>query len=216
MLVETLLIMGVLMLVAVGQSVYFNETAPFFRAFDSHTKHEWVNRITASLVEIGIIGFGLASGPISTWAHALGTAYFLHDTAHMLLYESEFSPYIHHVVAFAVLLLMKYAMSPAQNTVAIQAVIALEATSPVLHTTWLLNKAGYRDYPFFKYLMGGAAAFFGVMRVGVLPWLMHSRMDLSTAAVFAPILGLNIFWFWKLIKMLRKALRPKTDQQSKE
>ncbi len=204
------------MLVAVGQSVYFNETAPFFRAFDSRTKHEWVNRITASLVEIGIIGFGLKHGMSNVWGPALATGYFIHDMAHMFLYETEFSPYIHHVVAFAVLMMMKFAMNPSQIAIAVKAVVSLESTSPVLHTTWLLNKAGYREYPFFKYLMGFATAFFALMRVVLLPWLMHSQMDMSTAAIFAPILGLNIFWFWKLIKMLQKALRPTTERQSKE
>lgn len=213
MLVETLLVLGLLMLVAVGQSIYFNETASFFRAFDSHTKHEWVNRITASLVEIGIIGFGLKYGMSNVWGPALATGYFIHDMVHMFLYETEFSPYIHHVVAFAVLMLMKFAMNPAQVAIAVKAVVSLESTSPVLHTTWLLNKAGYREYPFFKYLMGFATAFFGVMRVVLLPWLMYSQMDGSTASIFAPILGLNVYWFARLLKMV---MRPTPERQSKE
>lgn len=203
------------MLAVVTQWITFDQTAPFFQAFDTRTKHEWINRITASLAEIGIIGFALTHDMSSRWGAALGVAYFLHDTAHMFLYETEFSPYIHHVVAFAVLMMMKYAMSPEQAAAALTAVVTLESTSPVLHSTWLLNKAGYRSYPFFKYVMGFAAAFFGVMRVGVLPWLMHSRMDLPTAAVFAPILGLNLFWFWKILKMLRKAMRPSSQEETK-
>jgi hypothetical protein len=206
MLVEVLLVMAGLMLATVGQWIAFDQNAPFFQAFNTHTKHEWVARITASVVEIFLVGFGAIQGHSSYWGGVLILAYLLHDTGHMITYETDMSAYIHHIIATTVFGLMKLTMSPDQADLTTLAMSMLESTSPVLHTTWLLKQAGYSHAPFFKYVAGFAAAFFGIVRCGVFPWVMATKMDRVTNLVFAPLLALNVYWFWKIIKMARKVV----------
>ena len=206
MLAEVLLVMAALMLVTVGQWIVFDQTAPFFRAFDIRTKHEWVGRITSSLAQIGIVSYDLTEGASSYWGFVLVVAHVLFDTGHMLIYDRDITSYIHHIFAAAVTGLMKLTMSPEQADSFALAGGILESTSPVLHTTWLLKQAGYSSYPWFKYVAGFAAAFFGVIRCGVFPWVLIQKMDRVTALVFLPFLVLNVYWFWKIIKMMLKVL----------
>lgn len=207
MLAEVLLVMAALMLAEVGQWIVFDQTAPFFRAFDVRTKHEWLNRITATVATSLIVLFALLSGGTTTWGAAGAIAYFLHDVGHMLMYETDWSMYIHHVFALTVTGLMRIAMTPIQAEGVAIATAVLESTSPVTNLSWLFNKAGYRTHPAFKYLAGFMVVFFGVMRCGVFPWVMLKKMDKVTAAVFSPLLGLNVYWFYKLIKMAMKFAR---------
>lgn len=206
MLTETLLVMAGLMMATVGQWMAFEHLAPFFREFDLHTKHEWIGRITASVVEVFVVCFTLLYGPSSVWGSPILLGYLLHDTGHMLIYEKDITTYLHHIVCTTLLGLMELTMSPAQAQSAYLATGVLESTSPILHATWLLKKAGYGDQPFFKYIAGGAAAFFGIMRIGVFPWVMMTKMDRVTAAVFSPILGLSIYWFYKIVKLMKKVI----------
>jgi hypothetical protein len=104
-------------------------------------------------------------------------------------------------------------MTPDQADSTTIAMAILESTSPVLSATWLLKQAGYSDQPFFKYVAGFAAIFFGVMRCGVFPWIM-TKMDKSSKLIFAPLLALNIYWFWKIIKMMLKVLAKKEETAS--
>jgi hypothetical protein len=214
MFAEVLLVMAGLMLITVGQWIFFDQTAPFFRDFDFHTKHEWVGRITVCLSQLGIVTFGLTQGATSHWGLALAVAYILHDVGHMLIYERDVTTYFHHIVAATVAGLMKLTMTAEQAESMALAAIVLETTGPVLHTTWLLKQAGYSSEPWFKYIAGFAAVFFGVMRCGVFPWIMAKKMDRVTALVVAPFLVMNVYWFWKILKMLKKALETKEETAS--
>ena len=214
MLAEVLLLMAAMMLITVGQWIGFDQMAPFFREFDFHTKHEWVGRITVGIVQVGIIAFALLDGVTSHWGVALFTAYILHDVGHMLVYEKDVTTYLHHLVAATVTGLMKLTMTAQQAESIGLAATVLESTGPVLHTTWLLKQAGYSSEPWFKYIAGAAAAFFGVMRCGVFPWVMAKKMDKVTAMVAAPFLVLNVYWFWKIIKMMLKVLERKEEDAS--
>lgn len=205
MFTEVILLMATLMLATVGQWMFFDEVAPFFRGFDSHTKHEWVGRINGSIVQILIVATALLEGKTSHWGYPLLLAYLLHDTGHMLIYERDITSYLHHVVTTTVFGLTRLVMTPEQTDDTIRAMTVLEATSPVLSATWLLKQAGYSDRPFFKYVAGFAAAFFGIMRCGVFPWVM-TKMDRSGKLIFAPLLALNIYWFYKIVKMMLKVL----------
>jgi hypothetical protein len=209
MLAEVLLLMAAMMLLTVGQWIGFDQTAPFFRDFDWHTKHEWIGRITAGIVQMSLIGFAILQGRTSQWGAALILAYLLHDTGHMFIYDTDVTSYLHHIITTTVVGLMTIAMTPAQADVSTLAAAVLESTSPLLHVSWLLKQAGYSDAPFFKYVAGAAAAFFGLMRIGVFPWIMATKMDTVTRMVFAPLLALSVYWFWKIVKMMLKVLETK-------
>lgn len=214
MLTETLLVMAGLMLFTVGQWIIVDQKTPFFRDLDFHTQHEWVGRITCAIAQLGIIGLYLAQGATTQWGAALFVAYILHDTVHMALYERDITAYLHHIVAATVVGLMKLAMTPEQAASVALAGAIVESTGPVLHTTWLLKQAGYSSAPWFKYIAGFAAAFFGVVRCGIFPWVMAKKMDRVTALVVAPFLILNFYWFWKIIKMMLKVLERKEEPAS--
>jgi hypothetical protein len=214
MLAEVLLVMASLMVAAVGQWIAFDQTAPFFQAFDSHTKHEWVARIAGSIAQIGIMLCWLVEGATSTWGQSLLLGYTLHDILHMIVYENDITSYIHHIVSVTVFGLMKLTMTPVQAESTALATVILESTSPILSLTWLLKNAGYSSHPLFKYISGFAAAFFGIMRCGVFPWAMSKKMDRTTAMVLIPFLALNVYWFWKIIKMMKRVLETKEETAS--
>ena len=198
--------LAVLMVATVGQWMLFDQTMPFFRDSNLRAKHEWINHTTAAVATTYIVLFAILVGHTTTWGTAGAIAYFLHDIGHMALYETDWSMYIHHVFSLTVTGLMRIAMNPTQaGNVAIASAV-LESTSPVVNLSWLLNKAGYSTHPLFKYFAGFMVVFFGVMRCGVFPWVMATKMDKVTAAVFSPLLGLNLFWFWKIIRLVQKTL----------
>ena len=212
MLAEVLLLMAALMLATVGQWIALDQYVPFFQSFDPHTKHEWVGRINGSIVQILVIGYALIQGWSSHWGACLLLAYLLHDTGHMLVYERDITSYLHHIVSTTVFGLTKLVMTPDQADSTTIAMAILESTSPVLSATWLLKQAGYSDQPFFKYIAGFAAAFFGVMRCGVFPWMM-TKMDKSGKLIFAPLLALNIYWFYKIVKMMMKVMESASKKE---
>jgi hypothetical protein len=209
MLVEVLALMATMMVAVVGQWILFDPKVPVFRALDSRIKHEWVGRIIGSLSQIGIILFWLFEGVNSIWGQSLVLGHALHDTMHMLVYETDDTAYIHHLVLVTVFGLMKLTMTPAQAESAALATAVLESTSPVLSLTWLLKQGGCSNHPAFKYISGFAAMFFGFMRCGVFPWVMAKKMDRVTALVALPFLLLNFYWFWKILKMLKRVLDKK-------
>jgi hypothetical protein len=209
MLTEVLLVMAAMMVAAVGQWILFDQKVPVFQSLDSKIKHEWVGRIIGSASQIGIILFWLFEGVNSIWGQSLVLGHALHDTLHMLAYETDVTAYIHHLVLFTVFGLMKLTMTPAQAESAALATVVLESTSPILSLTWLLKQGGLSGHPSFKFVSGFAAGFFGVMRCGVFPWVMAKKMDRVTALVALPFLMLNLYWFWKILKMLKKVLDKK-------
>lgn len=209
MFVEVVLILALLTVTTVAQYIGFDQLAPFFQAFDWKTKHDWIGRITASCCQIAMLLGGLIGEHSSHWLVGLVVAYFLHDALHCTLYDHDITNYIHHIVGLAVTVLRETVMTPEQSYNAFLATMNLETTSPFLNATWLMRAAGYGDAPVFKYVAGFTLLFFGLMRVIVFPWLMYSRMDRVTTAVFAPFLALNVYWFSKLIRMAQRALATK-------
>lgn len=207
MLVEILVLMAGMMLATVGQWMLYEETLPWFPSFSAPLKHEWISRITSSVVEIALVAFALLQGHTSQWGVALLVAYLLHDTGHMMIYDTDISSYLHHLISMTVLGLMQLTMTPAQAHVTTQAMAILESTSPFLHATWLLKQAGYGKTALFPPLAALATVIFGVLRCGVFPWLMATRMDGVTTFIFAPLMGLNLYWFTKLISLATKVMR---------
>ncbi len=211
MFVEVVLILALLTVTTVAQYITFDQTAPFFRAFDWKTKNDWIGRITGTLCQLGMLVLGFTGGYTHRWLVPLVFAYFLHDAAHCTLYTTEITNYVHHIVGLAVVALQKTVMTPEQSYGAFLATMNLESTSPFLNASWLMRAAGYAEHPAFKYLAGFTVVFFGIMRVLVFPWLMYSRMDKVSAAVFSPFLALNVYWFYKLVNMARKTLAGKSS-----
>ena len=216
MWIETLLLLGVLMIATVGQWMVLEQTAPFFQAFDTRSKHEWVGRVNGGVFTAILVGFAALQGSTTVWGKGVAMSYFLHDIGHMLLYESDITAYGHHIVSILTTALMQFAMTPAQADTVAVATAVLESTTPILNATWLLNKSGYGTHSLFKYIAGFMVAFFGVMRVGVFPWLVWSRMDRASAALFSPLVGLNVYWFFKLIRLLQKKLAALSEPEVSE
>ena len=206
MWVEVLLSLGCLMLFTVGQWIVLDQTAPFFRNFDTKTKHAWIGRVTAAVFDTLIILFAAVNGYKTVWGAALLIAYVVHDTFHTFLYDRNIGNYIHHIVSFALTVLQKTAMNPMQAEATRLAMFTLESTSPILHASWLMNKAGYAGHPAFKYVAGFSVVFFGLMRLLAFPWVMYTSMDTVTASVFSPLLGLNVYWFYKLLQLSMRIL----------
>ena len=199
-----LLCMAALMVATVGQWVVMDQM-PFFQAFDWKTKHEWIGRCTATIVQTLCVLIIILWKDTTAWGIPLFLGYHLFDTFHMATYERDPASYFHHVIAVAVTGLKEMVMSAAQIEPAIQATMTLEVSSPPLHISWLLNKAGYGDRPWFKYVAGFAAVFFAIMRLGAFPWLVATKMDTVTAMVSSPFILLNLYWFYKIVRMaLRK------------
>ena len=205
MFVEVLLLLAVFTVSTVAQYIGFDQLAPFFQAFEWKRKNEWIGRINGSLAQIGIVLFALISGSTTRWAVALILAYFLHDGAHCALYDHDITNYTHHIVGFILTLLRQTVMTPEQSYSTFVAAVSLESTSPFVNGTWLMRAAGYKDHPAFKYVAGFTLLFFGIMRLAVFPWLMSQHMDKVTASVFSPLLGLNVYWFYKMCRMAQKA-----------
>lgn len=200
MLIEVLLVMASLMVATIGQWAVLDQL-PFFQAFDWRTKHEWIARTCGCVVQILVSIMAGIWGDDTAWGFPLFLGYHLFDTAHMATYEGDFASYIHHVIAITVGGLKELVMTPEQIGPAIQATISLEASSPPLHIAWLLNKAGYGEREWFKYVAGFAAVFFGIMRIGVFPWFVMKKMDRVTGLISSPFIFLNIYWFYKIIRM---------------
>ena len=209
MLVEVVLLLALLTVATVAQYIGFDQTAPFFHAFDWKTKNEWIGRMTAIVCQVAMLVLGAVVGHTSRWAVAIVIAYFIHDAMHCMFYTTELTNYIHHIVGLAVAALRETVMTPEQSYSAYLAFLNLESTSPFLNATWLMRAAGYADHPTFKYLAGFTLVFFGLMRVLVFPWLMYARMDKVSAAVFSPFLALNVYWFYKLVRMAQRTLARK-------
>lgn len=206
MLIPCLVWLAVFTVSTVAQYMALDQTMPTFQAFDWNKKNEWVGRTNAMLAQLGILLFAAITGHTTQWGASLALAYFIHDGAHLLLYDHDITNYVHHIVAGFVTILRETVMTSDQSFSTFLATCVLESTSPVLNATWLLKEAGYKEHPIFKYLAGFAVVFFGLMRLGIFPWLVYSKMDKVTTSIFAPIIGLNIFWFYKLVRMARKAL----------
>jgi hypothetical protein len=209
MLAKALLVMATLMVFTVGQWIAVDQTTPFFRDFSWHRKNEWVGRITAGIAQIAMILFGVLDGPASEWMASTLIGFTLHDVIHLLIYETDVVTYLHHVVTAAGLGLMKMTMTPDQIAMGGLGVIILESTTPLLHVTWLLKQAGHGSHPLFKYFAGMTAALYGIMRLGVLPWVMTKTMDRAMAFVFFPFLLMSVYWFWKIVKMMLRVLESK-------
>jgi hypothetical protein len=216
MFIEVVLILTLLTVTTVAQYIGFDQLAPFFQAFDWKQKNSWLGRITASACQIAMLLFGLMGEPNSPWLIGLVVAYFLHDAMHCTLYDHDITNYIHHAVGLAVAFLRETVMTPEQSYNAFLATMNLETTSPFLNATWLMRAAGYGDHPAFKYVAGFTLLFFGLMRVVVFPWLMYSRMDRVTTAVFSPFLVLNVYWFYKLILMAQRTLATNAGDDRRE
>jgi hypothetical protein len=203
--IHILLVVAALMVGSVGQWIAFDQTAPFFKAFSAKMKTEWVNRINATIVDSLLVAFGVLEGHTSEWGLATVIGYFIFDVIHMLLYDPTYLTGIsHHVVSMTVVGLGKLVMTAEQAGSATTGAAILMSTSPLLNFTWLLHKSGNSGHPLFKYIAGLMAVSYGVIRLGIFPWFMATKMDRVTAMVFLPLLGMSVYWFYQIAQMGRK------------
>ena len=203
--IHILLVVAALMVASVGQWIVFDQTTPIFKTFDTKMKTEWVNRVNAMFVDALLTWFGVVEGHTSEWGLATVVGYFIFDLIHMFLYDPTYlTGLAHHVVSMTVVGLGKLAMTDEQAASATTAATFLMSTSPLLNLTWLLHKGGYSDQPYFKYIAGLMILSYGITRLGLLPWFMATKMDKVTAALFLPLLGVSVYWFYKIVKMAQK------------
>ncbi len=215
MLAEVLLVMAALMLSSVGHWMFADQHFPFFKEFDTATKHEWINRANAVVMTALTAGFAAIQGYTSHWGFASMVAYMLHDTAHLFLYETDIAGYAHHIVVLMLCALKRTAMNIDQEVAATRAVAILESTSPLVSLSWLLNKAGYSDRAFFPYVAIAMVIWFGIQRILVFPWFLATKADTALQIVLSPVVLFNFFWFHKIIGLVTKklAVKPGTEKQ---
>ena len=216
MFVEVLVILAFLTVLTVAEYIGFDQTTPVFQALDWKKKNDWIGRVTGIIGQIGMFLFAAISGERSHWGVAWVLAYFLHDVAHCMLYDRDITNYIHHIIAFIIAVLREVVMTPEQAYGTYLTVLNLESTSPFINATWLMREAGYKDHPAFKYLAGFTVVFFGLMRVLLFPLVMWKTLDAATATMFAPIFGLNCYWFYKIIGMAQRAFATNGGSERRE
>ena len=171
--------------------------APFYRAFDTFTKHSWTGRMTSFVTQVVVLPLMSYFGH-GAYHHVLGM-YILADSLHMSLYlRNDFLAWVHHIVC-----LIGYGVSLVVSQQALDIMITgtlmLELTSPLIHLCWFFNKAGYLGEWWFPYLAGLTLLNFFVVRCLWFPlfvWFSVPKM-LWTFGVALQIL--NFVWFYQLV-----------------
>lgn len=181
--------------------VVMSSVAPFYRAFDTTTKHTWVGRMTSLTTQIlALSAYGL--GRVDLFHHGLG-AYILADMAHMAVYvRSDWMAWIHHVLTFAAYGL-SYGLSDEVNATMLYSAALLESTSPLIHLSWFANKSGYAETRWFPGLAGVTICVFFIIRCLLFPYLVLTEFPRFLWVFGIPLICMNFIWFRHLIGYAR-------------
>lgn len=127
----------------------------------------------------------------------------------------------HHIAAFVSVL---RSLQQQQAHTYTLAMLATEATTPMVNARWLMDKAGMRAHP--AYLVNGLALFAAWIVFRLLlfvPFAQHvvqhwPELDALTVAdraivVSVPVLllSLNVWWFAKIVRGALKLVKKRVD-----
>jgi hypothetical protein len=190
----------------------FTTVAPFYRAFDSFTKHSWIGRLTSITTQVLVLPLMAYFGQSSDYHHVLAM-YILADTAHMSLYmRNDTLAWVHHIVC-----LIGYGttffVSQEMLEIMVAGSLLLELTSPLVHLSWFANKAGYTGAWWFRYLAGATIVNFFVIRCIWFPSFVWYSVPAMLWPFGIVLMALNIIWFYKLVGYARTILRKPTERQ---
>jgi len=176
---------------------FMEAVAPFYRAFDTFTKHSWVGRATSIVTQVVILPLMSYFGQ-KDYHHMLAM-YILNDTFHMALYlQQDVLSWTHHVVC-----LLGYGvsffMTPEVLSLLNTGTLILELTSPLIHVCWFANKAGYTEAWWFRYLAGLTILNYFVIRCIWFPMFVWYSLPKTLWVFGVSLQVLNIIWFYKLI-----------------
>ncbi|XP_042502071.1 TLC domain-containing protein 4-B-like isoform X2 [Macadamia integrifolia] len=159
------------------------------------------------------------SSPLSTFVMGVSIGYFLADLGMIFwLYPSlgGIEYVMHHLIS---LLAVAYSMSSGEGQYYTFMVLISEATTPGINLRWYLDTAGMKRSN--AYLINGIAIFFSWLVVRVLLFvyifydiylhsyqvnLMQPFARLLAYAVPSVLAVMNLLWFGKIVKGLKKTL----------
>jgi hypothetical protein len=191
-----------------------NAVAPFYRAFDTFTKHSWVGRMTSMTTQVVVLPLLSYVGKSSNYHHVLAM-YLLADMFHMSLYlRDDLLAWVHHVVCFLGYG-VTFFVSEELLRVMVTGSLMLELTSPLIHLCWFANKAGYSGQRWFPVLAGLTLLNFFVVRCLWFPVFVWTSMPKSLWVFGITLQALNFMWFYKLVgyalAVVRKSGGPRLE-----
>jgi len=184
---------------------FMEAVAPFYRAFDTFTKHSWVGRATSIVTQVVILPLMSYFGQ-NDYHHMLAM-YILNDTFHMALYlQHDVLSWTHHIVC-----LIGYGVSffvtPERLRLMNTGTLILELTSPLIHLCWFANKAGYSGSWWFPYLAGLTLLNYFIIRCVWFPYFVLMFIP-KNLWVFGGVLALlNYVWMVQLIGYAKAVVR---------
>ena len=185
--------------------------APFYRAFDTFTKHCWIGRMTSIATQVIVLPLMAYFGHTS-YHHVLGM-YIFADSLHMSLYlRNDILAWIHHIVCLIGYGVTLFVSREVLN-VMIAGTLMLELTSPLIHICWFANKAGYSGSWWFPYLAGITLLNFFVIRCIWFPLFVWYSIPKILWGFGITLQILNFIWFYKLIGYALAVLRKPTERQ---
>jgi hypothetical protein len=188
-----------------------NAVAPFYRAFDTFTKHSWVGRMTSITTQVVVLPLMAYFGKSADYHHVLAM-YIVADTFHMSLYlRNDILAWVHHVLC-----LFGYAttffVSDELLNYMVTGSLMLELTSPLIHLCWFANKAGYSRSSWFPYLAGLTILNFFVIRCIWFPSFVWYSVPKILWGFGIILQTLNVIWFYKLIGYALAVLRKPAER----
>jgi hypothetical protein len=172
--------------------------APFYRAFDTFTKHSWVGRMTSMTTQVLVLPLMAYFGKNAEYHHVLAM-YILADTAHMSLYmRNDILAWVHHIlclVGYGVTFFVSEELLHAMVTGSLM----LELTSPLIHLCWFANKSGYSGTGWFPALAGVTILHFFIVRCLWFPSFVWYSVPKTVWGLAIVLQVLNVIWFYKLL-----------------
>lgn len=175
-----------------------SSVAPFYRAFDTLTKHCWIGRTTSFTTQVVVLPLMAYFGQSSAYHHVLAM-YMIADMLHMSLYlRNDPLAWIHHilcVIGYGV----TFFVSQHVLEIMVTGSLMLELTSPLIHLSWFANKAGYSGSWWFPYLAGVTLVNFFMIRCVWFPAFIWYSVPKMLWGFGIALQILNVIWFYKLI-----------------
>ena len=192
-----------------------NAVAPFYRAFDTLTKHCWIGRTTSITTQVVVLPLMAYFGQSSAYHHVLAM-YMIADMLHMSLYlRNDPLAWIHHilcVIGYGV----TFFVSQHMLEIMVTGSLMLELTSPLIHLCWFANKAGYSGSRWFPYLAAATILNFFVIRCVWFPAFVWYSVPIVLWPFGIALQTLNFIWFYKLIGYALAVLRKPIENKHEE
>ena len=143
--------------------------------------------------------------------------YIVYDTFHELATNREADVLGHHVMGYISHIMTRYYNSGPGAYFSMM-VFLCEASTPYLHTSWLMHYLELAHTTFFKIIVGCLVTLFFVFRILLAPYMCYGMYTSLQLGLWEGYLGifypnfiimvlftlLNYFWFYKLLSVVMK------------